>query len=193
MDGRRSGCLGGDRWKWIPTMNSHQWFILHSEADEDILLDLPSIIRSRLCSQRHERMLVAEQCVVVLVSLVFQGRTHLQDSPEAQRFKTQSRNGELSRRYKTCFGKSSCCLPVRGFSNSVNAESYRASKGESAVSKENRQVQPARTAKQHACIVQVSRDAAEKFPHAILVRASCRKTILLLANTCMIDLQWRSC
>ena len=89
--------------------------------------------------------------------------------------------------------KSSCCLPVRGFFNSVTAESYRASKGESAVSKENRQVQPARTAKQHACIVQVSRDAAEKFPHAILVRASCRKTILLLANTCMIDLQWRSC
>ena len=86
-------------------MNSHLWFILHSEADEDILLDLPSIIRSRLCSQRHERMLVAEQCVVVLVSRVFQGRTHLQDSPEAQRFKTQSRNGELSRRYKTCFWK----------------------------------------------------------------------------------------
>lgn len=94
---------------------------------------------------------------------------------------------------KYAFKKSSCCLPVRGFFNSVNAESYRASKGESAVSKENRQVQPARTAKQHACIVQVSRDAAEKYPHAILVRASCRKTILLLANTCMIDLQWRSC
>lgn len=37
---------------------------------------------------------------------------------------------------KHAFKKSSCCLPVRGFSNSVNAESYRASKGESAVSKE---------------------------------------------------------
>jgi len=108
--------LVGSGWKakWMsrrrsvevdPNHNSHLWFILHSEADMDKLLDLPSIIRSRLCSQRHERMLVAEQCVVVLVSLVFQGRTHPQDSPEAQRFKTQSRNGELSRRYKTCFWK----------------------------------------------------------------------------------------